>query len=68
MSPKARKQASRWLLRLQGEAVSPADRSAFEAWYRADPDHAAAFDTLATTVDRLRQLLEGSGLELQAWR
>jgi transmembrane sensor len=56
MSSKARKQASRWLLRLQGEAVSPADRSAFEAWYRANPDHAAAFDALTTTVDRLRQL------------
>jgi transmembrane sensor len=56
MSRTARKQASRWLLRLQGEAVSPADRSAFEAWYRAHSEHAAAFDALTTTVDRLRQL------------
>jgi transmembrane sensor len=56
MTRRARKQASRWLLLLQGEAVSAADRSAFEAWYRADPDHAAEFDTLTTTVDRLRKL------------
>jgi transmembrane sensor len=56
MSPKARKEASRWLFRLQSEAISPEDIAAFKVWYRADPEHAAAFDRLTNVVGRLRQL------------
>jgi transmembrane sensor len=56
MSQQLRRQASRWLLRLQSEAVSADDRAAFETWYRAKPAHAAAFDELAEAVGRLRQL------------
>jgi transmembrane sensor len=56
MSRKLRREASRWLVRLQSEDASPADRAAFEVWYRADPRHAQAFDALADTIDRLRQL------------
>jgi transmembrane sensor len=58
MSRKLRKQASRWLLRLQSEDVTADDRRAFEAWYRADTRHAAEFDALTETIDRLRQLRE----------
>jgi transmembrane sensor len=56
MSRQLRREASRWLLRLQSEAVSAEDHAAFEAWYRADSAHAAAFDALAEAVGRLRQL------------
>jgi transmembrane sensor len=56
MSRQLRREASRWLLRLQSEAVSADDRAAFEAWYRADSAHAAAFDELTDAVNRLRQL------------
>jgi transmembrane sensor len=59
MSSKARKEASRWLLRLQSEGISPEDVAAFKAWYRADPGHAAAFDRLTNVVGRLRQLKGG---------
>jgi len=56
MSQELRKEASRWLLRLQSEAVSAEDHAAFEAWYRAGPENAETFDALAEAVDRLRQL------------
>jgi transmembrane sensor len=56
MSRESRKEASRWLLRLQSEAASADDQAAFEVWYCADPAHAAEFDALTEAVDRLRQL------------
>jgi hypothetical protein len=55
MSRQVRREASRWLLRLQSEAVSAEDHAAFKAWYRADPTHAEAFDALAEAVGRMRQ-------------
>jgi transmembrane sensor len=41
-----RREASDWVARLNG-ASGPADRAAFEQWYRAAPDHAAAYDRLS---------------------
>jgi transmembrane sensor len=56
MPQKLGKEASRWLLRLQADGAGPDDRAAFEAWYGADPRHAAAFDALTDRIDRFRQL------------
>lgn len=42
-----RREASDWIARLNG-AYDQRDRAAFEQWYRADPDHAATYDRLAS--------------------
>src|SRR5688572_19055900 len=41
-----RREASDWIARLNG-AHDGSDRSAFEQWYRSDPDHAATYDRLS---------------------
>lgn len=65
MSSKARREACRWLLRLQGEAVTAADRAAFSAWYRASKKNAREFDGVATTVDRVRKVPRWALQELE---
>jgi transmembrane sensor len=40
---KLREEAAAWLARLRGPST-PADHAAFEAWYNAAPEHAAAYD------------------------
>lgn len=45
----AREDAARWFLRMRETPVPPAQRSAFDAWLKAHPDHAreyAGFDLL----------------------
>jgi transmembrane sensor len=42
-----RREASDWIARLNG-AQDQRERAAFERWYRADPDHAATYDRLAS--------------------
>ncbi len=37
-------QASAWFARLQADDVSAAERSRFQAWYKAQPEHAEAYD------------------------
>jgi len=38
-------QASAWFVRLQADDVSHAERSHFQAWYRADPQNANAYES-----------------------
>ena len=45
-------EATQWFALLRSDAASDVDRRAFEAWRRADPRHAAAYeDTLAVWED-----------------
>lgn len=50
-----RRQASDWIARLNGPH-DEADLARFERWYRAHPDHAAAYDRLARIFDVARGL------------
>jgi transmembrane sensor len=45
-----RREASDWLVRLNG-AHDESDRAAFERWYRADAEHAQAFDRMAAMFE-----------------
>jgi len=42
-----REDASRWVVRLSDTECDSATHAAFEAWYAASPQHAAAFDRLS---------------------
>ena len=47
------REASEWIMRLQNEAVTPADRQAFEQWRAANPRHAQAYRELSGVWDEL---------------
>ncbi|HYD86054.1 MAG TPA: FecR domain-containing protein [Vitreimonas sp.] len=55
MANSVRRSAAMWLVRLQGDAVSEADRAAFRAWVEADPRHRAEFERVASAVEAVRQ-------------
>jgi transmembrane sensor len=54
MSRSLRKRASWWLVRLQADDVTEADRAEFKAWLAADPRHVEAFEEVANAVDQVR--------------
>lgn len=56
MSNAVRRNAASWLVTLQGDDVSEADRAAFRLWLEADPRHRDAFDRIARAVDAVRAL------------
>jgi transmembrane sensor len=45
-----------WLVRLQGDHATDADRAEFRAWLAADPRHAAAFKSVTSAVEGVRAL------------
>ena len=45
-----RDEAAAWLARLRGASTAQ-DHAAFEAWYDADPDHAAAYEAVLESWD-----------------
>ncbi|OYW46406.1 MAG: hypothetical protein B7Z33_03190 [Sphingomonadales bacterium 12-68-11] len=62
---KVRQQASDWIAKLNGPQ-GDVERAAFERWYRADPDHAAAYDRLSVIFEassQIRAVPVSAGLE-----
>jgi len=51
-------EAAAWTWRLDGEALSAADRQAFEAWLRRDPRHRRSFDDFGKVWGALDNLAE----------
>ncbi|VVP63025.1 FecR family protein [Pseudomonas lurida] len=49
-------QAAQWLTRLHDEAVTDADRQAFNAWRQADPRHAVAIERMSAVWGSLDAL------------
>ncbi|MCI8209640.1 iron dicitrate transport regulator FecR [Pseudomonas sp. S25] len=49
-------QAAQWLALLHDDAVSSADRQAFNAWRHADPRHALAFTRMQAVMGSFEQL------------
>lgn len=49
-------QAASWLARLNGDAVTEEDRSAFEEWVATSPGHAAAFERLSESLTTMQSL------------
>lgn len=52
----ADEQASRWVIRHSGQPLDAQTRAEFDAWYRADPRHAAAYDRLARIWRRMGEI------------
>lgn len=59
---RVRRQAADWIAKLNGPH-DERERAAFERWYRADPDHAAAFDRQSALFDVAEGIrpLQGAG-------
>lgn len=55
----ADEQASRWVIRHSGQPLDAQARAEFDAWYRADPRHAAAYDRLARIWRRMGEIDRG---------
>lgn len=55
-----RRQASDWIARLNGPHGAR-ERAAFERWYRASPDHAAAYDRLAALFETAANMRPAAG-------
>ncbi|MFY0480183.1 FecR family protein [Achromobacter marplatensis] len=52
-------EASRWVIRQSGQRLDDASHAAFEAWYRADARHAAAYDRLSRLWRRMGEIDRG---------
>lgn len=52
----ADEQASRWVIRHSGQPLDAQAQAEFDAWYHADPRHAAAFDRLARVWRRMGEI------------
>ncbi|MGE8675611.1 MAG: FecR family protein [Achromobacter kerstersii] len=52
-------EASRWVIRHSGQRLDDAEHAAFEAWYRADAQHAAAYDRLSRLWRRMGEIDRG---------
>lgn len=52
-------EASRWIVRASGQALDAQAQAEFEAWYHADPSHAAAYDRLARVWRRMGEIDRG---------
>ncbi|OCZ67730.1 iron dicitrate transport regulator FecR [Achromobacter xylosoxidans] len=55
----ADEQASRWVIRHSGQPLDAQAQAEFDAWYQADPRHAAAFDRLARVWRRMGEIDRG---------
>jgi len=63
-------EALHWFVTLQSGAVTPAEQTAFDAWYQAAPAHARAFDRIAAIaalpeLDRANRALAAPVMPLQ---
>jgi len=56
MANAVRRQAARWLVRLQAGDMTARERERFEAWLARDSNHGAEFERLKTAVDAVRGL------------
>lgn len=66
-NPAAEEQASLWAARLDGSALSAADRGALDTWLAADPSHRellASFCQLSADLEQKLPALAVSGLDL----
>lgn len=52
-------EASRWVIRQSGQRLDAETHAAFEAWYRADARHAAAYDRLSRLWRRMGEIDRG---------
>ena len=52
-------EASRWVIRQSGQRLDDEAHAAFEAWYRADARHAAAYDRLSRLWRRMGEIDRG---------
>ena len=52
-------EASRWVIRQSGQRLDDAEHAAFEAWYRADARHAAAYERLSRLWRRMGEIDRG---------
>lgn len=55
----ADEQASRWVIRHSGQPLDPQAQAEFDAWYHADPRHAAAYERLARVWRRMGEIDRG---------
>ncbi|MFY4259966.1 FecR family protein [Achromobacter xylosoxidans] len=55
----ADEQASRWVIRRSGQPLDPQAQAEFDAWYHADPRHAAAYERLARVWRRMGEIDRG---------
>lgn len=53
---RAEREASGWIVRIKAHDASDADRSDFQAWLDADPDHPKAYAKLERTWGRVQSL------------
>ncbi|MGE8658865.1 MAG: FecR family protein [Achromobacter sp.] len=58
-APSADEQASHWVIRHSGQPLDPQAQAEFDAWYHADPRHAAAYERLARVWRRMGQIDRG---------
>jgi len=58
---KVEKEASEWIARLDADDVTAEDRARFEAWRRAHPCHARAFEDLSQTWHRFLKAVPAVG-------
>ncbi|CAB3717621.1 Protein FecR [Achromobacter deleyi] len=55
----ANDEASRWVVRASGQTLDAQTQAEFDAWYQADPSHAAAYDRLARVWRRMGEIDRG---------
>ena len=55
----ANDEASRWVVRASGQTLDAQAQAEFDAWYQADPSHAAAYDRLARVWRRMGEIDRG---------
>ncbi|MDF8365766.1 FecR family protein [Achromobacter anxifer] len=55
----AQEEASRWVVRHSGQGMDAQAQAEFEAWYRADASHAAAYERLARLWRRMGEVERG---------
>ncbi|WP_459668680.1 FecR/PupR family sigma factor regulator, partial [Achromobacter xylosoxidans] len=55
----ADEQASRWVIRRSSQPLDPQAQAEFDAWYHADPRHAAAYERLARVWRRMGEIDRG---------
>lgn len=55
----AQEEASRWVVRHSGQGMDAQAQAEFEAWYRADASHAAAYERLARLWRRMGEIERG---------
>ncbi|TKR55077.1 DUF4880 domain-containing protein [Allopusillimonas ginsengisoli] len=59
-SARASEEAARWVVRKESGNYDPETAAAFEAWYQASPQHAHAYDALASTWKKLEGVSQTS--------